>query len=274
MSLSLEYGLDISQTVHKRPPQNTFSTEAVPSGISGHKAIQYDQPSREVILKEGKPVTIRRREAELDMINDTALANAAKGDYDAVRFIIRTIDPIIRKEVLNKMRNKQYGTCIVDDVIQEVEIAVAAALLNRKFLTNTEVIKYTQGIISYKTIDAYRTAKRTSTEPDDELKEKPGEPVPFDDGIVAKERRASLNYLMNQITERQRDILELRIVLGLSAEETARILRTTETAIRVSQHKALNTLRRFIRKFTDQGYTTLDELEEQIALLYNRSQQK
>jgi RNA polymerase sigma-70 factor (ECF subfamily) len=42
---------------------------------------------------------------------------------------------------------------------------------------------------------------------------------------------------------KQREILVLRVVVGLSAEETAIAVGSTPGAVRVAQHRALNKLR-------------------------------
>jgi RNA polymerase sigma-70 factor (ECF subfamily) len=52
--------------------------------------------------------------------------------------------------------------------------------------------------------------------------------------------------LLAVLTQRQRDILIMRIVLGLSAQETAEAVGTTADAVRVAQHRALNRLRRIV----------------------------
>jgi len=46
------------------------------------------------------------------------------------------------------------------------------------------------------------------------------------------------------LTEGQREILWLRVVVGLSAEETAAVVGGTPEQVRVTQHRALNRLRR------------------------------
>ena len=48
------------------------------------------------------------------------------------------------------------------------------------------------------------------------------------------------------MTPRQREVLVLRIAVGLSAEETAQVVGSTPGAVRVTQHRALNRLRRII----------------------------
>jgi DNA-directed RNA polymerase specialized sigma24 family protein len=46
------------------------------------------------------------------------------------------------------------------------------------------------------------------------------------------------------LTDRQREVLRLRVVVGLSVEATASVLGTTPELVRVTQHRALNRLRR------------------------------
>jgi DNA-directed RNA polymerase specialized sigma24 family protein len=49
--------------------------------------------------------------------------------------------------------------------------------------------------------------------------------------------------LLESVSERQREILHLRVVVGLSVEETAEAVGSTPGAVRVAQHRALNRLR-------------------------------
>ena len=46
------------------------------------------------------------------------------------------------------------------------------------------------------------------------------------------------------ITDEQREILWLRVVLGLSTEQTATAVGSTPEQVRLAQHRALNRLRR------------------------------
>ena len=52
-----------------------------------------------------------------------------------------------------------------------------------------------------------------------------------------------LGHLLHKLTPRQREVLVLRIAVGLSAEETAQVVGSTPGAVRVTQHRALNRLR-------------------------------
>ena len=49
--------------------------------------------------------------------------------------------------------------------------------------------------------------------------------------------------LLDMLPEKQREIIRLRVVVGLSAEETAEAVGSTPGAVRVAQHRALSRLR-------------------------------
>lgn len=49
--------------------------------------------------------------------------------------------------------------------------------------------------------------------------------------------------LLEAVSDKQREILHLRVVVGLSVEETAEAVGSTPGAVRVAQHRALNRLR-------------------------------
>ena len=58
--------------------------------------------------------------------------------------------------------------------------------------------------------------------------------------------REALGELLRLLPEKQREILVLRVVVGLSAEETAEAVGSTPGAVRVAQHRALGRLRKEI----------------------------
>ena len=50
--------------------------------------------------------------------------------------------------------------------------------------------------------------------------------------------------LLKVLPDKQREIVVLRVVVGLSAEETADAVGSTPGAVRVAQHRALSRLRK------------------------------
>jgi RNA polymerase sigma-70 factor, ECF subfamily len=53
-------------------------------------------------------------------------------------------------------------------------------------------------------------------------------------------------HLLGQLPSAQREILVLRVAVGMSAEETGRALGMTPGAVRVAQHRALTRLRNLV----------------------------
>jgi RNA polymerase sigma-70 factor (ECF subfamily) len=64
-----------------------------------------------------------------------------------------------------------------------------------------------------------------------------------------------MTKLLDTLPARQRDILFLRVVVGLSAEETAEVVGSAPGAARVAQRRAPNRLRDILAsmKYSDHG---------------------
>ena len=61
--------------------------------------------------------------------------------------------------------------------------------------------------------------------------------------MVASSTAAAIDELLSLLSDQQQEILRLRVVAGLSADETADALGMTAGAVRVAQHRALTKLR-------------------------------
>jgi RNA polymerase sigma-70 factor (ECF subfamily) len=60
---------------------------------------------------------------------------------------------------------------------------------------------------------------------------------------IQSDSSARMTKLLAVLPEKQREILTLRIVVGMSAEETAEAVGSTPGAVRVAQHRALARLK-------------------------------
>jgi len=63
---------------------------------------------------------------------------------------------------------------------------------------------------------------------------------------VKDELKGSMDRLLAVLSDKQREIVVLRVVVGLSAEETADLVGSTPGAVRVAQHRALTRLRKLV----------------------------
>jgi RNA polymerase sigma-70 factor (ECF subfamily) len=97
-------------------------------------------------------------------------------------------------------------------------------------------LAFVYDIAAHKVADANRSSSHNRAEPALEA----GGPEAQLKQIEVAERTAKL---LDMLPDKQREVIRLRIVEGLSAEETAEIVGSTPGAVRVAQHRALSRLR-------------------------------
>jgi RNA polymerase sigma-70 factor (ECF subfamily) len=102
---------------------------------------------------------------------------------------------------------------------------------------------------------------RDRSEPVAELPDSPIVADSPEQRLLAAERDDQLGRLLAHLNPRQREVLVLRLAVGLSAEETAQAVGATAVAVRVSQHRALLRLRRIIQ----QGDSAAEVLSDRAA---------
>jgi RNA polymerase sigma-70 factor (ECF subfamily) len=150
------------------------------------------------------------------------------------------------------MGHRESVLCTADDVAQDVCVAVVGALQTYR-LRGLSFRAFVYGIAAHKIADAFRARGRDRTEPVDELPDSPVTADGPEQRVLAAERTAHLEALLAHVTPRQRDVLVLRLAVGMSAEETAQAVGSTAGAVRVTQHRALSRLRQIIQEGESAG---------------------
>lgn len=173
---------------------------------------------------------------------DAAVAEAAAGSRDALREVVEIIRPVVVRYVRARIGTAERSGLSADDVAQEVCLAAIQALpryqdQGRPFLA------FVYGIASHKVADAHRAAARNRSEPTDVVPERFSLEAGPEQMALQSDSAARMNRLLAVLPEKQREILTLRIVVGLSAEETAEAVGSTPGAVRVAQHRALARLK-------------------------------
>ena len=173
---------------------------------------------------------------------DAAVAQAAAGSRDALREVVETIRPIVLRYIRARIGTTERSGLSADDVAQEVCLAAIQALpryqdQGRPFLA------FVYGIASHKVADAHRAAARNKSEPTDVVPERYSLDAGPEQMAMQSDSAARMNKLLALLPDKQREILTLRIVVGLSAEETAEAVGSTPGAVRVAQHRALARLK-------------------------------
>jgi len=173
---------------------------------------------------------------------DAAVAQAVAGDRNALREVVEIIRPIVVRYVRARVGAAERSGLSADDVAQEVCLAAIQALpryqdQGRPFLA------FVYGIASHKVADAHRAAARNRSEPTEVVPERYSLDAGPEQMALQSDSAARMNRLLAVLPEKQREILTLRIVVGLSAEETAEAVGSTPGAVRVAQHRALARLK-------------------------------
>lgn len=173
---------------------------------------------------------------------DAAVAEAVAGSRDALREVVEIIRPVVVRYVRARIGSAERSGLSADDVAQEVCLAAIQALpryqdQGRPFLA------FVYGIASHKVADAHRAAARNRSEPTEVVPERYSLEAGPEQMALQSDSAARMNRLLAVLPEKQREILTLRIVVGLSAEETADAVGSTPGAVRVAQHRALARLK-------------------------------
>jgi RNA polymerase sigma-70 factor (ECF subfamily) len=181
--------------------------------------------------------------SETTDVPDELVTRAMTGDAQAVGAVIAIIRPMVVRYCRARLGRMDRSSVSADDVAQEVCLAVLTALPGYR-VQGRPFLAFVYGIASHKVIDAHRAATRNRSEPVADVPDS----VEVADGPEQRALRVELSgemaRLLDTLPDKQREILVLRVVVGLSAEETAEAVGSTPGAVRVAQHRALARLRK------------------------------
>jgi len=104
-------------------------------------------------------------------------------------------------------------------------------------------LAFVYGIAAHKVADAHRAQGRNRADATDTLPDRPSLEAGPEQMAIDSEAAARMNRLLAILPDKQREILVLRVVVGMSAEETAEAVGSTAGAVRVAQHRALARLK-------------------------------
>lgn len=174
-------------------------------------------------------------------------ARAAIGDRDATGELLARLRPLMVRYCRARLgpHNGCYGSA--DDVAQEVCLAVLTALPRYRD-HGKPFVAFAYRIASNKVVDAHRSTARTPVDPVDEVPERPDREAGPEQRALLADSSARLTALLAHLPEAQREVLVLRIAVGLSAEEVGAAMGMSPGAVRVAQHRALARLRELVAR--------------------------
>ncbi|GAA1176421.1 sigma-70 family RNA polymerase sigma factor [Corynebacterium glaucum] len=170
---------------------------------------------------------------------------AAGGDQRALRDVLRIIYPQVVRYTRARIGGGRMPTA--EDVAQEICLAVATSIhkyedLGRPFMA------FVYGIAFNKVADAHRALFRDKLTPTEDVPDSVAAGGTPEDFALEVDGSNEIRALLDLLGDKARDIIVLRVFVGLSAEETAEAVGSTPGAVRVAQHRAITKLRKALEE--------------------------
>ncbi|MCW2666664.1 MAG: polymerase, sigma-24 subunit, subfamily [Frankiales bacterium] len=193
----------------------------------------------------GAPEPMARVQDELAPL----VAAAQQGDRTAVEELLAQLRPGVLRYCRARLGRTDGSYGSADDVAQEVCMAVVTAL-PRYVDQGRPFAAFVYGIASHKVADAHRASFRDRSDPTETLPESVDTSAGPEEAALASDEAARARVLLARLPANQRELVLLRVVAGLSAEETGAALGMSAGAVRVAQHRALARLRALAQEVT------------------------
>lgn len=167
-----------------------------------------------------------------------SLAFAARnGDERAAELLIARLRPMILRYCRARLGRIVGGYHTADDVAQEACVGVLRALPRYRDI-GKPFTAFAIRIAANKVSDAQRRAFVVDL-PIEDVPDRPDEQDGPEERAVRGDEAAHARALLDRLPEMQREIILLRVVVGLSAKETGDIFDLTASAVRLIQYRAL-----------------------------------
>jgi RNA polymerase sigma-70 factor, ECF subfamily len=168
-------------------------------------------------------------------------ARAAQGDARATEGLLARVRLLVHRYCRARLGRLPGSEHAADDVAQEVCLAVLNALPRYRD-EGRPFEAFVFGIAAHKVADAQRMSMRLAV-PTDDVPDGPDQRPGPEDEVLRRNDAARARELLNLLPAQQRELLIMRVAVGLSAEETGTALGMSAGAVRVAQHRALSRLR-------------------------------
>lgn len=166
---------------------------------------------------------------------------ASSGDRRAVEDLLCAVRVLVHRYCRARLGSLPGAHHAADDAAQEVCLAVLTALPRYRH-EGRPFEAFVYRIASRRVADAMRAVYRDAVPVEDVPDSVCPEPTP-EDAVLQLADAERARALLDLLPEQQREVLTLRVAVGLSAAETGAALGLSAGAVRVTQHRALTRLR-------------------------------
>jgi RNA polymerase sigma-70 factor (ECF subfamily) len=176
-------------------------------------------------------------------IDQDVVRRAVRRDPDATATLLTQVRPGLVRYCRARLGRVGGAYATADDVAQEVCLALLGALPKYRD-QGRPFTAFVYGIAAHKVADAQRSAVRDAVvAPVEYVVEQPDAAPGPEQQAVSTDLARRLSGLLERLTETQREIVLLRVAVGLSAEEVGEVVGLSAAAVRVAQSRALARLR-------------------------------
>ncbi|MFG2057568.1 RNA polymerase sigma factor ShbA [Micromonospora sp. NPDC048930] len=176
-------------------------------------------------------------------VDPELVRQAVHGDRAATAALLTDVRPGLVRYCRARLGRVSGAYTTADDVAQEVCLAVLRSL-HRYQEQGIPFAAFVYGIAAHKVADAHRAAVRdAAVTPTDVPLEQPDAAPGPEQQAVSTDLARRLSALLDRLPDVQREIILLRVAVGLSADEVGTIVGMTAAAVRMAQSRALTRLR-------------------------------
>lgn len=180
-------------------------------------------------------VTMPSDQAEKDLQWKLLASRAQKGDAGAYRDLLTGIVPLIRRSILKSLPTPD----LADDVVQEVLISIHKAL--HTYDSDRPFLPWLMAIVSFRRTDFLRQHYAAYKNRQVSL-----ESVDLPDYLDKGESEASFKDIeeaLDSLPDKQKRVVELLKIEGYSTKEVSEKTGLSESAVKVTMHRALQKLK-------------------------------
>lgn len=171
------------------------------------------------------------------------VTRAIRGDADATEALLALVRPGVVRYCRARLGRIGGAYTNADDIAQDVCLAVLAALPRFRD-EGRPFTAFVFAIAAHKVTDAQRAAVRGRTVTAvDTLVDRPDPGPGPEQAAISTDLARRLSTLLDHLSDTHREIVILRVAVGLSADEVGGLLGMSAAAVRVTQSRALARLR-------------------------------
>jgi RNA polymerase sigma-70 factor (ECF subfamily) len=155
-----------------------------------------------------------------------------QADEEAATALIRRVTPLLRRYFLVQAPNRRYA----DDLVQETWMRIHRA--RHTYRRGAPALPWILAIARYASLDYHRKARRLET------RERQVSVLPeIAPHVSENEGSPDIDAMLSTLPERQREVIVMLKVSGMSIEEVARATSSSVGAVKQKAHRAYEKLR-------------------------------